>query len=137
MNYKEIIKNEKKYAASILRIGLSLVFLYFGSQQIQNPIGWVHFLPGFAENLPITMETLIIINGISEIILGLLLIAGIFTRIVSFLLFVHILAITITMGYTTTGVRDFGITIGMLAVTLNGSDELCIGRKLSNKEWIR
>ena len=112
---------------------MALVFLYFGTQQLLNPRNWIGFLPDFTSALPIEPNTLIIINGISEIILGILLIAGLFTRIVSFLLFIHMISISISIGFTATGVRDFGLAIATLIVFLNGKDQYCLDNFLFKK----
>ena len=123
------IKDYEKYAKPILRIGLAIVFLYFGISQLLDPEAWLVWLPSFAQNLPIEATTLILLNGISEVILGTLLLLGLLTRIVSFLLFIHILGITISVGLTPVGVRDFGLTIATLVIFLNGKDDYCLDNK--------
>ena len=40
-------KNLEKSGPVILRVGLALVFLWFGSSQLFSPTQWTSFLPGF------------------------------------------------------------------------------------------
>ncbi len=124
------IQKYAKHSPVVLRIGLALVILWFGVSQVMDRETWIGYLPGFVFNLPVSPELFVLVNGISEIILGGLLIAGLFTRIASGLLALHLLGITISLGYNEIAVRDFGLTMGMIAVFLNGKDEWCLDKKV-------
>jgi len=126
MNYNES-------APIVLRISLALVFLWFGLNGVFNTNSFLGYVPEFAYNLPISVETVVILNGIFEIVLGILLITGLFTRVVAFILSLHTLSIMFSLGYNDIAVRDFGIALATLAVALNGPDEWSLDRKLRNK----
>ena len=81
----------KGLSAPVLRIGLALVVLWFGFNQVFDAAGWVSFLPGFVFNLPIAAETFVLLNGILEVVLGGLLLIGLRTRLASGVLFLHLL----------------------------------------------
>jgi uncharacterized membrane protein YphA (DoxX/SURF4 family) len=117
------------YSAPVLRIGLALVILWFGASQVMDRASWIGYLPPFIFNLPMAPETFVLLNGISEIILGLLLIVGIFVRPVAALLALHLLGIVISLGYNEIAVRDFGLMIGMIAIMLHGHDDWSLDKR--------
>jgi len=108
-------------APTLLRIGISLVFLWFGTQQILNPDQWTRVIPDFVgNNLPIALTTFVLFNGAFEIVFGTALLLGIFTRLVSGVLALHMFSIAFTLGLTPNGVRDFGLSIATTAIFLWG-----------------
>ncbi len=110
-----------KYAPTILRLGMSLVFIWFGSQQLLHNADWVAYIPNYAISFShLSAETLTYINGAFEVIFGLALFFGFKTRIVAFLLALHMLDITYTVGYNPVGVRDFGLALATVSLFLNG-----------------
>ena len=125
--------NLKEYAPIVLRISLSLVFLWFGLTGVFNTEQFIGYVPEFAYSLPISVESIVILNGIFEIVLGTLLIIGLFTRIVAFILFLHTLIIMFLLGYNDIAVRDFGLAFATLAIFLNGADKWCLDRRLKKK----
>lgn len=113
----------KKLAPTILRIGLALVFLWFGTNQIIDPAAWVGYIPDWVVSLSsLSAETVVYLNATFEIFFGVALLLGFFTRFVSFFLMLHIIEITYTVGLDATGVRDFGLSVATLVVFLNGAD---------------
>ena len=75
-----------KYAKPLLRIGLSLVFLYFGFMQISSPDEWAGFVPSYALVFNLTANNFVIMNAIMELTLSLFLILGLYTRFSSLIL---------------------------------------------------
>lgn len=119
----------KEFAPVILRIGLALVFLWFGLNQIIKPSDWVGYIPDFVVNMsPLSATTLVYLNGAFEVIFGSLLLLGFFTRVSAFLLFLHMAHITLMVGFDAVGVRDFGLTIATLVIWLNGADFFTLDR---------
>jgi len=126
---KPKINNLKKFANPLLRISLSIVFLYFGFQQISNPDAWVSFIPNFITNTIITANNLIILNGIMELTLGTFLLIGIYTRFSALILSIHLFFIALSIGISPLGIRDFGLAIATFVIFLNGPDKFCIDKK--------
>lgn len=124
--------NRKKIAKPILRIALSLVFLYFGISQIISPTSWAGFVPGFLVG-GFSAGNWVIFNGILEITLGLFLILGLYTRFSSLVLSVHLFLIALSMKFTPIGIRDFGLAIATFVVYLNGIDKWCLDRKFRKR----
>ncbi|MFA6407350.1 MAG: DoxX family protein [Candidatus Paceibacterota bacterium] len=110
-------------APAFLRIGITVVYLWFGLQQLISPLMWVSYIPKSIVALsPVSAQTLVYCNGAFEIVFGLALLFGFFTRVSAFLLAVHMLDITLVVGYNAIGVRDYGIAIATLAVFFFGPD---------------
>ncbi len=120
--------NYSKYAPMILRYGLALVFLWFGISQLLDPEMWIGYLPGFLQSMS-NPSVFIYANAVFEIVASILLIFGIWTRWVSGLLALHLAGITATIGLTSVGVRDFGLTIAAFALAFYGSDDWCLENK--------
>lgn len=116
----------KNTSSLVLRVGLGLVMLWFGVSQGKNPSAWVNYLPSFTENLPLSQITFIYLNSWFEICLGILLIAGLQTRIVASLLALHMIGIVFSVGYNATGVRDFGLTMALISIALDKSSTLSL-----------
>ncbi len=72
-------------------------------------------------------------NGAFEIIFGLCLLLGYFTQVTALFLALHMLDITFTVGYTSIGVRDFGLAVATISVFLYGSDMWCLDTYFLNK----
>lgn len=115
-------------APAVLRWGLALVYLWFGFSQLQDVQSWVSWVPDWA---PLMMHmdaaTLVYGNGVFEVVFGLLLLLGVFTRTSALLLALHMIEITYDVGYGGIGVRDFGLTIATLSVLLAGKDMYALG----------
>jgi len=123
-------KNLPLFAPVVLRLGLSVVMLWFGISQLMNSGMWVGMVPNWAVALSgLEPATIVHLNGVFEVLAGTMLAVGIFTRWVAALLFVHLLIITVDLGMTAVGVRDFGLSFSLLALALFGSDKYCFEYK--------
>jgi len=125
------IDKMKNYAPIVVRIGMSLVFLWFGAQQWLDVDAWSGLIPEWATSTSgLSAETFVYINGTFELIFGALLLLGLFTRVAAFLLSLHMIHITLTVGYNEIGVRDFGLSLATISVFLHGLDDWCLDRKI-------
>jgi len=117
MNFKF---NKESLGIYILRLGLSIVFLYFGIFQILDQSRWIYLIPDKFFNFYINevlKSKLVFVNGIFDVIIALSLISGIFLKIFSILGFIHIVSITIfSLGFTPSGIRDLGLAFAILAL---------------------
>lgn len=120
------------YGKVILRISLSLVFLFFGISQIYNPALWTGFVPSFVSSI-ITPGTAILINGFVEIFFGLLLIFGLYTRFSSLILGLHLFGIAFSIGFNPLGIRDFGLALATLSIFFSEPDKLCLDEVVLRK----
>lgn len=119
----------KECSPVVLRVGLALVMYWFGFTQIFNPSRFAGLIPDVIANIFGSAQTVSFINGIAEVILATFLITGLFTRIVAWLLAIHLAGITLILGWTPNGIRDFGLTMALVAVALHGPDKYSLDRK--------
>ncbi len=102
----------------VLRLGIAAVFLWFGFSQLFDSLAWVSIVPGWAVSVfSIPPAMIVMANGVAEVVLGSLLAMGLWVRVVSFLLALHLVPITLDMGFTAVGVRDFGLTMAAFALS--------------------
>ena len=66
-----------------------------------------------------------------EVVFGLLLLAGFFTRFVACVLGVHFFLILLGLGYNDIAVRDFSLMLITFSVALGGADQWCLDKKFS------
>ena len=100
---------------NILRIGLSLVILWFGVSQLISPQNWVGYVPLWIDSF-ISATTIVYMNGVFEVIASIFLLSNKFVKLVSLLISIHLGIIIIELGYNATAIRDIGILIGFLAL---------------------
>lgn len=131
-NFRSLAEKMTSSAPTVLRIGMSLIILWFGIQQIIDVTSWIGYLPEWTATLPVSQSSLVYLNGSFEIIFGVFMLLGFYTRISALLLALHLLDIVYLVGYDATGMRDLGLAIAISAIFLYGPDKCCIderGRK--------
>lgn len=114
------------YASLVLRLGLGAVMLWFGSQQLMDPIAWTAWVPEWA--IFLAPEKIVMLNGLLEVVLGSMLVLGVFVRPASAVLFIHLVVIIVDIGITEIGVRDIGIAAGLLALAFLGAGTYALMR---------
>lgn len=119
------MNNRQYIGISILRIALSFVFIWFGLSQIGNAAQWVGFVPDWATSI-MSAGALVYLNGIFEVIAGLMLAIGMFPRYVALLLGLHLLVISSSLGFTAIGVRDIGLAFATFSLFFLGNDKLAL-----------
>lgn len=123
----------KSYAPVILRLGLCFVFLWFGTSQIIDQTMWTGLIPDYAMNLSgMSAKSLVMVNGIFEVVAAVLLAIGVFVRPVAFLLGLHLIGIIAELGLTPIGVRDIGLMIATFSIALYGPDRLSFSSSSSD-----
>ena len=125
----------RSFAPIIIRIGISFIFLWFGTQQIFNTEAWTSLIPGWITSVSgINASVLVHFNGAFEIVVGFCLLFGYFTRITAFLLAFHMLDIMFTVGYSSIGIRDFGLSMATISIFLYGADSWSLDKFLIKKQ---
>ena len=74
-------------------------------------------------------KNIVLLNGITELILGALLAIGLYTRAVSAILCIHLFTIIISIGYNDIAVRYVGLMLVAFAIALHGPDQWCWDRR--------
>ncbi|MEN9625726.1 MAG: hypothetical protein RL557_54 [archaeon] len=118
----------RRYAPAFVRFGVAIVFFLFGILQLIHPEEWILWIPGFMLDY-INPVTFIYINGGFDIVIGGLLLLGLLTRTAAFFGILHLVSVILSVGFTDTGIRDFGLLLALVSVLLQGSDDFCLDRK--------
>lgn len=124
--------NTSKYAPVVLRLGIGMVFIWFGMNQIFDQSMWVSYIPTFITQITgLSATTVVLFNGIFEVCMAVLLCFGFRIRIIATLLFLHMIMIVGEIGLNPVGVRDIGIMFALLSIALQGADQYSVDH-LSN-----
>ena len=100
----------------VLRLGLAMLFLWFGFSQLLDGLSWVSWVPEWAVNLlHIPPAMIVLLNGSFEVVAGSLLALNIWVRWAALLLALHLLVLIFEIGPTAIGVRDFAIMMATFA----------------------
>lgn len=117
--WNSIESNRRWLGMQLLRLGMAAVFLWFGFSQIFNSLAWVAIVPMWASNLVHLPPAMIVLgNGAFEILAGTLMAMSFLVRPIAFLLAIHLLPIALSFGLTATCVRDLGLSLASLALSL-------------------
>jgi uncharacterized membrane protein YphA (DoxX/SURF4 family) len=134
---QKIILFLETYSGSALRYAMAAVILWFSLAQFSNASQWTAYVPdGIVSATGLSAVFLVYFNAAFELIFGILLLFGWQTRIVAFLLAMHLFDIMSVVGYGEIGVRDFGLACATFVVFMNGSDPLCIQNKKRKQKII-
>jgi uncharacterized membrane protein YphA (DoxX/SURF4 family) len=125
----------REFAPLVLRVGIALVFLWFGTDQLMNPENWSGTIPQSVVDMSgMSAETIVYLNGGFEVIFCLALLVGLFTRIAALLLALHLMSILFVVGYNHIGVRDFGLMMATLSIFLHGPDSYSLDSYIARKK---
>jgi uncharacterized membrane protein YphA (DoxX/SURF4 family) len=117
------------YGITIIRVGLSGVLLWFGANQLIDVESWIGYVPEFVPVLlGIPAGTLVLANGAIEIASGILLLLGAFSRIVAFVMGVHLVLIAASLGNTAVAVRDWGLAAALIGLVFTGAGAWSVDR---------
>ena len=118
-NVEAKIQQYQWLAPILLRTGIAVVFLIFGIDKFFHVNSWLAYLPTWAGAfIPVDLTLFMYIQGVIETLLGLLLFIGFWSRTVSFLCALHLAGIMVAVGYNEITVRDFGLLMATLALSL-------------------
>lgn len=130
LSIRKTISFLETYAGSVLRYAMAAVILWFSIQQFLHNSTWTAYIPDSIVSIThISAPILVFFNACFELVFGIALVFGWYTRIVALLLALHLFDIMWVVGYGEIGVRDFGLAFGTLVIFMNGPDLLCIKPK--------
>ena len=105
----------KSASYHILRVGLSITFIWIGILILKNPEAWGGYLQPWAVGLlPVSITQALFSTAILDIIIGILFLIDWFTWVAGLLASLHLVVVLTVSGITDITVRD----IGLLAATL-------------------
>ena len=127
------ISNSERFALPVLRAGLVALFLWFGLSQVLSPSDWIAWVPQWTESFGLSATTVVLLNGLFEVVLGALLAIGFYTRIAALLLSLHLAVIAYEIGYNDIGVRDFVLAVATLSLALFSPDQFSLDKRMQRE----
>jgi len=122
--------NKNSWVVFLVRIGLGLVFFWFGLDKCQDPDTWQGWVPVFIHNrLPIPINLFLVGQGAVEVILGLFLVLGFLTRFSSLICALILAGIIFFSGFNEVMVRDFGLLAMAVSLFISGPKRISLDRK--------
>lgn len=123
----KFLKKQKKIVPLLLRIGLGVIFSWFGFTKFTDQQSWLSFIPPWLQSiLPISVNNFLYIQGFIEALIGVLLILGILVRISAFIAALILLVIIFTLGFNDLALRDFGLLTIAISLIILGNDDFTI-----------
>lgn len=114
---------QHEWGVFILRIGLAILFLWFGFSQLLDGLTWVGWVPEWAVNLlHIPPAMIVLLNGAFEVVAGSLLALNILTRWAALALALHLFVLVVEIGANEIGLRDFGLMMATFALVFLNTD---------------
>ncbi len=121
----------------ILRIGLAIVFLYFGLDKFINLEANINIIKSIGF-IPINIKFFTIFFSVIEILVASFLILGLFTRITAIVASLMILTIFLTFWFLFNDliIRDIGLLAAAVSLAITGSDVISIDKIIKNTRII-
>lgn len=116
--------NYRAIAGLLLRVSLGGLFLYFGLQALLEPNVALSYIPSYVDFL--ATNTFITIWGVIEIIIGLMLVLGVFTKWAAFAAAALLVPIIISLGLNEVAYRDIVILFAALRLAYEPSHALSL-----------
>jgi len=112
-----------KYSNLVLRIGLAAVFLWFGIDKFLHPAYWANAYVGtrllsVINIVHLSASQLIYLTGIFELLVGLSLVTGVFTKFFSTLGIIFLVSTIFFIGINEVTTRDIAMIGGFIALVL-------------------
>lgn len=109
------------YSNLAIRIGLAVVFLWFGVGKFINPGYWLnawvpHTVMALLPKFRLSGMDFVYLNGIFEVLIGLSLISGLGLRFFAFLGIIFLFLVLLFNGVSEVTIRDVGLMGGLLSL---------------------
>lgn len=112
-----------RHSQLALRIGLAIVFVWFGVDKLVHPQYWLdawvpQAVQAFVSRLSVSPRDALNLLGIAEVLIALSLLTGYFTRWFAALAVMLLLGVAVTHGFSEVLIRDVGLIGALLALIL-------------------
>lgn len=106
----------------VLRLGLAIVFLYFGIDKFFHPNYWLNawfppFFISLSASIHVSVNYFVYSMGVFELLVGISLISNMFVDFFTLLATISLVAILLFHGINENLIRDVGLIGGLLALT--------------------
>ena len=116
--------NRKDISLIILRIGLSVIFLYFGILALKDPSGqaaiWLNPKMEAIITSMVSPKTFMLFLGVAQVAVAAGCMLGIYARVASAGAVLLLAGIIVNLGFNDIALRDFAILTGHLFLVING-----------------
>ncbi len=114
----------------LLRLGLGGVFVWFGIDKFFHPQFWSVFMPEwFSSVLPVELFTFIYLLGMFELIVGGLVLIGLYAKISAIICAAFLLGIIASLGLNDVMIRDAGLLFLALGISALGAGSKSLDSK--------
>lgn len=131
------LDKHRSWSTFILRIGIGVVFLWFGIDKFVHVSNWTGWVPQWMEAfIPMSLTNFMYVQGVIESVVGLLLIIGYQMRLASTVAVITLLGIELAMvgtGQTEMMLRDAGLLAASLSLLLTGSKHMSIDELIEKR----
>ena len=118
-------KNDTQIAFFILRLGIALVFLWFGIDKFIHTSNWIGWVPGWMTKIiPFSATMFMYIQGVIESVAGFFLLIGKYPHLAAFVCVLILLGIEIALigtGQAEMMIRDGGLLAASISLLFLGS----------------
>ena len=115
--------HSERYSHFVLRIGLAIVFLWFGVVMFMKPVGWFggsfYGSGNISAMLRITEQQILYLIGVFEVLVALSLLTKVFIQIFAFLAAVLLVLVIVAQGFTPIGICLIGLAASLLSIALH------------------
>jgi len=108
--------NLGKHSQLVLRLGLAIVFGWFGIDKFLNVSAWYSWIPEWMSFVP--QDAFLYVLGVLEVVAALFLLGGRFVRIVSLACAALLVGVVVSFGINEITVRDIGLIAMALALAM-------------------
>ncbi len=126
----------ENYSSLLLRIGLGIVFLYFGIyEKLLNPGITRTLMEASSISVPIPIGLFILLFGLLEVVVGSFLILGMFTRITALIAALMIGTIIVQLGFLAVP-RDIALFAIAVSLVITGSKVFSVDAYWIKKRYL-
>ena len=112
----------------LLRIGLGIVFIWFGIDKFLRPELWEGWIPILIQSiLQSKVLTFLYFLGVFEVIIGVLVLVGFYTRVAAGIAALFLFAVVLSSFSGEILVRDIGLIFLALGIVVLGSEKYSVG----------
>ena len=118
-------KSDTQIAFFILRLGLAIVFLWFGIDKFIHMSNWIGWVPDWMQAMiPFSVTAFMYIQGVVETLAGFFLLMGIYPRLAALVCALILIGIEITLfgtGQIEMMIRDGGLLAASISLFFLGA----------------
>ena len=120
----------KEHATVSIRLGLGVVFGWFGVDKFIHPEAWFKWVPAWVSGIaPVPPNMMMYAQGGLEVLIALFLVLGLFTRVIAVIASVLLAGIILSSGgIHDITIRDLGLFSAALSLAFSGASVFSIDR---------